>query len=55
VKTYVTFLESLGQQEINYCHLSELEPNEDDHEGHQCYSSVFIKETGVLADFSPAP
>ena len=46
--TYVTFLESLGQKEINYCYLSEVDNNLDDQKCQECPPSIFFKETGVL-------
>jgi hypothetical protein len=49
--TYVTFLESLGQQEIKYSQQSEFDLNQEDQECQECPPGVFFKETGVLMDF----
>ena len=46
--TYVTFLESLGQKEINYCYISEVDNNQDDQEGQEYPPCVIFNETGVL-------
>ena len=45
------FLESIGDNKVNYNHVNDLDFNQDDHEYQKCHPSIFCKETGVLVDF----
>ena len=49
--TYATFLESLGENEVNYNHVNDLDYNQDDQEDQECPPCVFCKEIGILMDF----